>query len=342
MDQEKIKKKTLTGRLYGFCGRFIPVEKPFLDQRRQRLAVWYVLILVLGILSDLLELSGSFDIFYKYTNSIMLVLTLLWVARYLAKRTDILLTVSLLSVTTQLFIAIDTVYCAVNPSVPHTQMVMLVNILILTANTMFAVATYQGVMILVDVVIAIVAFFSCMLFSDNSDYKQYVVMVVLVFTYIGILGLHIARISQRLQDENTSIKQEEEELMHVLRLNKEQLKLYIQLAKKEYSEDETRLILSQFNERTQKYIIDNVTKYINAEASTGERIEQTFPDLTPSERNIAQLILRGCKLGSICMILNKTESNVNTQRANIRRKLGLQPTDSLYEALKARMDVYIS
>jgi hypothetical protein len=31
-------------------------------------------------------------------------------------------------------------------------------------------------------------------------------------------------------------------------------------------------------------------------------------------------------------------SNVNTQRANIRRKLGLQPTDSLYEALKARMD----
>ena len=38
------------------------------------------------------------------------------------------------------------------------------------------------------------------------------------------------------------------------------------------------------------------------------------------------------------MILNKTESNVNTQRANIRRKLGLQPTDSLYEALKARMD----
>lgn len=75
-----------------------------------------------------------------------------------------------------------------------------------------------------------------------------------------------------------------------------------------------------------------------AEASTGERIEQTFPDLTPSERNIAQLILRGCKLGSICMILNKTEFNVNTQCVNIRRKLGLQPTDSLYEALKARMD----
>lgn len=337
MDQTKIKEKPLTTKLYGFCKHFIPVEKPFLDQRRQRLAMWYVLILVLGILFDLLEISGSFDIFYKYTNSIMLVLILLWVACYLAKRTSIQRTVSLLSVTTQLFIAIDAVYCAVNPSVPHTQMVILVNILILTANTMFSIATYQGLMVLVNVAIAIVAFFSSMMFSANTDYEQYVVMVLLVFTYIGILGLHIARISQRLQDENTSIKQEEKELMHLLRLNKEQLKLYIQLAKKEYSEDETRLILSQFNEKTQKYIIDNVTKYINAEASTDERIEQAFPYLTPSERNIAQLILRGCKLSSICMILNKTESNVNTQRANIRRKLGLNSADSLYEALKAGM-----
>ena len=337
MNQTKIKENTLT-RLYRFCKRFIPVEKSFLDQRRQHLTVWYVLILVLGILSDLLEISGSFDIFYKYTNSIMLLLILLWVACYLTKCTSILRTVSLLSVTTQLFIAIDAVYCVVNPSVPHTQMVILVNILILTGNTMFSIATYQGLMVLVNVVIAIVAFFSCMMFSANSDYEQYVVMVLLVFTYIGILGLHIARISQRLQDENISIKQEDEELMHLLKLNKEQLKLYIQLAKKEYSEDETRLILSQFNERTQKYIIHNMTKYINAEASTDECIEQAFPDLTPSERNIAQLILRGCKLSSICMILNKTETNVSTQRANIRRKLGLKSTDSLYEALKTRMD----
>ncbi|WP_308242649.1 hypothetical protein, partial [uncultured Prevotella sp.] len=202
MDQTKIKEKPLTTKLYGFCKHFIPVEKPFLDQRRQRLAMWYVLILVLGILSDLLEISGSFDIFYKYTNSIMLVLILLWVACYLAKRTSIQRTVSLLSVTTQLFIAIDAVYCAVNPSVPHTQMVILVNILILTANTMFSIATYQGLMVLVNVAIAIVAFFSSMMFSANTDYEQYVVMVLLVFTYIGILGLHIARISQRLQDEN--------------------------------------------------------------------------------------------------------------------------------------------
>lgn len=312
-------------------------EKSLLNQRRQRLAVWYVPILVLGALSDLLELSGSFDIFYKFTNSILLLLTLLWSTCYIVKKMSILRTVSLLSSTTQVLISIDTVYCAFTPAVPHIQMVILVNILILTANTMFSVATYQGITILTNVVISIVTFFVCMLFTNGHDFQQYAVMVVLVFAYIGILGLHIARISEQLQDENETIKQEEEELMHVLRLNKEQLKLYIELAKKEQSEDETLLILNKFSEKTQKYVVDNVMKYVKAQATTSKQIEESFPELSSSERDIVQLILRGYKLGSICTMLNKSESNINTQRANIRRKLRLQSADNLNDALQKRM-----
>lgn len=312
-------------------------EKSLLNQRRKRLAVWYVPILVLGALSDLLELSGSFDIFYKFTNSILLLLTLLWSTCYLAKKMSILRTVSLLSSTTQVLISIDTVYCAFTPAVPHTQMVILVNILILTANTMFSVATYQGITILINVVISIVTFFVCMLFTNGHDFQQYAVMLVLVFAYIGILGLHIARISVQLQDENETIKQEEEELMHVLRLNKEQLKLYIELAKKEQSEDETLLILNKFSDKTQKYVVDNVMKYVKAQATTSKQIEECFPELSSSERDIVQLILRGYKLGSICTMLNKSESNINTQRANIRRKLRLQSADNLNDALQKRM-----
>lgn len=312
-------------------------EKSLLNQRRQRLAVWYVPILVLGALSDLLELSGSFDIFYKFTNSILLFLTLLWSTCYIVKKMSILRTVSLLSSTTQVLISIDTVYCAFTPAVPHTQMVILVNILILTANTMFSVATYQGITILTNVVISIVTFFVCMLFTNGHDFQQYAIMVLLVFAYIGILGLHIARISEQLQDENETIKQEEEELMHVLRLNKEQLKLYIELAKKEQSEDETLLILNKFSEKTQKYVVDNVMKYVKAQATTSKQIEESFPELSSSERDIVQLILRGYKLGSICTMLNKSESNINAQRANIRRKLRLQSADNLNDALQKRM-----
>lgn len=63
--------------------------------------------------------------------------------------------------------------------------------------------------------------------------------------------------------------------MHVLRLNKEQLKLYIELAKKEQSEDETLLILNKFSEKTQKYVVDNVMKYVKAQATTSKQIEES-------------------------------------------------------------------
>lgn len=125
--------------------------------------------------------------------------------------------------------------------------------------------------------------------------------------------------------------------MRVLQLNKEQLKLYIELSKREYKEDETRLILAKFSEKTQKYVVDNVTKYIQGEKYNDDRIKEQFPELSPSEREIVHLILRGHKLGAICTMLNKSESNINTQRANIRRKLGLHPTDNLNKALESRM-----
>lgn len=335
--REKPKKHFLEN-LREFCEAHVPQQKSMLDQRRQRVAAWYVLILSLGAIGDLAEVSGSFDTFYKYTNSAMLLLTLLWSVCYLAKQMSILRTVSLMAFTTQVFIALDTVYCAVTPSVPHTQMVILVNMLILTANITFSIATYQQMVTIVNVVIATATIFVCVLLAHNAEYQQYFVMMTLIFAFIGILGIQIARISHRLQSENETIKRDDEELMNLLRLNKDQLKLYVELAKKECDEVETRLILSQFNERTQRAVISNVLRYTKAELYTSQQIEKAFPELSPSEREIAQLILKGNKLGGICALLGKSTSNINTQRANIRRKLGLRPDDNLFDALSHRFN----
>lgn len=339
MTKNQTQEKPILGRWRKFYYSHIPQEKTFLDQRRQHLTAWYVALLILGTLADLLEISGSFDIFYKYTNSFMLAFTLLWTGGYIAKKISITRTMALLSGNTQLFIATDTVYCALSPSVPHPQMVILVNMLILAGNIMFSIATFQRAITLFNVLIAIGTFYSCMVFSYHYEFQQYFTMMVLLFTFTGILGLHITHNTRQLQSDYDSIKEEEEELMRVLQLNKEQLKLYIELAKREYKEDETRLILAKFSEKTQKYVVDNVSKFIQTEKYNGERIEEHFPELSPSEREIVRLILRGHKLGAICTILNKSESNINTQRANIRRKLGLHPTDNLNKALESRMPI---
>lgn len=207
MTQKQTQEKPILGKWKNFYNHHIPQEKTILDQRRQHLTAWYVVLLILGILADLLEVSGSFDIFYKYTNSVMLALTLLWTGRYIAMKTSITRTMALLSGNTQLFIATDTVYCALSPSVPHPQMVILVNMLILAGNIMFSIATFQRAITLFNVAIAVATFYSCMIFSDNYEFQQYFTMVVLLFTFTGILGLHIAHNTRQLQSDYESIKE---------------------------------------------------------------------------------------------------------------------------------------
>ena len=53
---------------------------------------------------------------------------------------------------------------------------------------------------------------------------------------------------------------------------------------------------------------------------------------------ICALILQDKKQNAICMLLNKSASNINSQRAHIRKKLGLRPQDDLKAALRRRMD----
>ena len=84
-------------------------------------------------------------------------------------------------------------------------------------------------------------------------------------------------------------------------------------------------------------IINNVIEFMRMNETESERLKLLLPELTPSEIKICQLILRDKKLGEICSILNKSESNINTQRGNIRKKLGLQPTDNLQKALEKRV-----
>lgn len=313
-------------------------EDNYLDRQRLIITAWYTLILTLGLLINMLGVSGPVGNFYVYNNAALLALTALWGIIYLKGRWAITTTVQLMTITTQLFITFNTLYGALFCTAPHPHVLILVNTIILMGNITFSLATYQTITSLINISIAALAYLSCTLVTNDATLMKYMAIVMLTLLYTGILGLRIARNAQRLQEENTMMKHDEEELLHILRLNKQQVKSYIRLSKNEYSDAQTRLLLSQFGESAQKHIISNVTRFIRAEATVDQHIEQAFPELTPSERRISQLILRGHKLGDICSLLNKSESNINTQRANIRKKMGLQPAENLKTALEKRME----
>ena len=70
---------------------------------------------------------------------------------------------------------------------------------------------------------------------------------------------------------------------------------------------------------------------------THQNLERVFPELSSSEREICYLILQNKKLSEIGILLNKTESNITTQRGNIRKKLGMNPSDNLQKVLEKRI-----
>ena len=62
-----------------------------------------------------------------------------------------------------------------------------------------------------------------------------------------------------------------------------------------------------------------------------------IPDLTHSELEICRLIVQGKKLDDIARLLNKSTSNINTQRSNIRRKLELKAEDNLCDFIVSKI-----
>ena len=275
-----VKNTRLSDKLKLIHRNFVLREPTYIDRQRQAIAVWYTLILSVGIVSNLLEISGSFVWFFKWSNSLLLLLTLLWEFAYVIRKTSIRTTILLMAVSTQTFIALDTIYCAVDMTVPNNQMVILMNMLILVTNIIFSLATYQIRVTQIITAIAVFSYVLCMALTHNKPLQEYFFMMFLVFFFITVLGLRIARNGERLQRENTTLKKDEEELLHILRLNKQQVKAYIRLAKEEYSHDKTRLLLEQFDEKSQKNIIANVTEFLRVKATDDKRIEQVFPELT--------------------------------------------------------------
>lgn len=312
-------------------------EVTYINHQRLIIMEYYGAIICLGTLSNILGFSGSFAPFFTITNAILFGIIVITSIAYITKRINIAQTISCMTCTTQFIIAIDNIYCAFMPTLPNYLMVILINMLILSANIIIPLATYLTRTAQIMTYFALTAYIICVIITNSSALKDYFFLLFLILSLISILGFRIAKNAERLENENKSLKKDEAEMLQILRLNKKQFKAYISLAKQEQSPEMSKHLLELLGETSQKTLIANVLEFIRKKDAESHKIENIFPKLTPSEIEICQLILRNKKLGEICSILNKTESNINTQRANIRKKLGLKTTDNLQKFLTEKM-----
>ena len=312
-------------------------ESNYLDRQRQWLLVCFAVMLYLGILSNILGLSGAFDPFFTASNIVFLVVVVSSFAAYLLGKIGVVKGITFLAVATQVFIGMDILYSAFVPTLKDNTMVILINMLILAGNMFFSLAAYQARLTRWLVGIALGVYLVCVIVTGNESLRNYFFMMLLILLFISVLSLGIARNGEYLVNANKILQREEEELLQVLRINKKQIKAYVALAKKRHDVKQTEHLLDLLGEASQKNVIDNVLQYIQTRELSKQNLERVFPELSSSEREICYLILQNKKLSEIGILLNKTESNITTQRGNIRKKLGMNPSDNLQKVLEKRI-----
>ena len=96
-------------------------------------------------------------------------------------------------------------------------------------------------------------------------------------------------------------------------------------------------VLGNLSERTRHNLIALGEHLQNERRDKIVDLSTIFPQLSPTELDVARLILKNMTLKEIAVATEKSLSNVGTVRGNIRKKLGLSPGDDLRDFILARI-----
>lgn len=309
-------------------------------EERQRFSVFMYssIILFVGIPLNLLGFTGPSNRIYFWMNIANLIAVIIIFILYCYGKINLKIGLSSILIATQLEILGELLNCALNPSNYHMQLIV-GNLVLSGVLIMLAIVAYLRFVPIILSTICMSMYTLCIFITDSPSLKNFYILYFFVFATICVLGERLIYVVKTLQNENQNLKKEEVELLQILRLNKQQVKAYVEFSKKDKptSEDAERL-LELMGERSQRNIINTVSCYLTEKQTKIDRIAKAFPELTASEHEICRLILQGKKLGEICETLGKTENNVTAHRGHIRKKLGLMPQENLKKALENRMN----
>lgn len=341
--------------------RLIHAGRTIVDKERRALLLFcYWPIMVVGIIANFLGITAPSAPFFNYTHTLCLVAAVVVFLLFFYKKISVGTCLAAFTVIGQSILSVEMIYCALQSSA-YYNFLIIANTVLLALNTMVSVAAYlrKNTIFLSCATIGI--YVVCALLADSEILKSFIVVFSIAFCFVCLAGVIVATTTNKLERNNHRLekykdklskdkdklersnrhfRKEEVEMLHLLRLKKNEVKAFLSLASKQYDYDGMRVLFERLSPKSQHNLVSNVEAYIKTRATDLETIEKAFPLFTPSERDICRLILQGKKLSDICMSLNKNESNINSQRANMRRKLGLLSTDNLQQQLQHRLDNY--
>lgn len=318
--------------------RMLPEERTLIDRERVTLLlVCYLPISSLDVLANILGFSIKQPLLFTYTHGAFFIIILSLLALYLTKKIRISTCLIGFTLSGQIKVSIEMIHVAFTPTMDE-QMLILANMVLLLFNAMVSMAAALRWNTLTMSAITIVTYIVCVVVSGSESLACFMAVFCISFFFVGVAGWISADNVRILKRENVELKKGEAELLSLLKLKKNDLQTFISLASKKYPTDGLSLLIENLDNHSRHNLLTNIDFYLKDRKADLGRLETTFPEFTPSELRICRLILQGKKLSDICIMLDKSESNVNSQRANMRKKLGLTSSDNLAQALQQRVD----
>lgn len=144
----------------------------------------------------------------------------------------------------------------------------------------------------------------------------------LMILYVWLYNLEPVMVKELRQPKQ--LREEERKALHMLADLKDEEK------------DMAVNLLSRLSPEQQQNILDRAADQLKTSELSKRAWDLVCAELTNSERVICQMVLEGKMLKEICIELNKSESNITSQRSHIRKKLNMDRKDDLRRELEKR------
>ena len=324
-----------------FVSRFIYREESFLGRQQLLSLIYYTLQITLISVLFLPKAIATSRLFFIILLSLLQIVATISFVGYIKKWFKLSNALRIVIYTIHYAISLQMIYISANNVELLTgfhKTLLMGNITLMVLNVALSIIACQRHDPLVLSLLSLLVYTVCALITHDRWFEILAAILVVTFLLLGCLGSSLVWSTRKIQKENLDLKKEDEELFAVFNLRREQVKAYVKLAEQEMTDDKIGAVFDILGKKAQKNVMYNMKRYFFSKKFNENAIGKAFPTLTPSEREVCRLVMQERKLGEICSILQKNESNITTTRSNIRKKLGLAPGDDLKETLWKMLD----
>lgn len=304
---------------------------------RQRAFVFFYASLgyLFGIVLNIATSFGPQSRFFDIINSVHALLILLLIALYVRRKISVYRAVLLLILSIQIETAIEMIHMTSS----ETGIIMGVpgimsNTILLGMALILSITAYIRYLPYVQTLITIVTLIICGYATQSPHIGHVIPVLALAFIVLAFMGDRLVRGVASLQHSKDNLAREQDRIFEYLNIDKEELFRLIKLTRRKHlSESQKSRLLDLLDEQTKASVLEAAADVVERKKQNLTALDAGELGLTPYEKEVCLLILRGMTVTGIARKLRKNASAITTIRGTIRGKLGLEKHENLYEAL---------